>query len=579
MNFLSPAWLWGLLAVLPLIGVYFLRVRPRRRPVTAFFLWQKVLERKKASSLFQRLRDAFSLLLMLLTLIAVVFAAAGLTFKEDDQRDIVLLLDITPSMKAKSNNSGKSSYELASQQAHGMIRAMNGTRRMALATVSDELRFMSHLSESPRDLQNALMKSLPGDVPLSARCIETINQYADQPNAKHRVILLTDGHTGWDKLSKNVEVVRFATGSVTNAGIIAADMEWNSATGNKARFFYQVASSSSEETRVDLELRNEDTGSIARLIPLTIAAQGQVSDTIEIESAQAGRWTAALQTKDALSADNQAALGLPSRQPVKVKIAIKDSYFYRRCIEAFQNATGVLELSKGDSDITVTSGSVSDDPFTIVFAPRGDSPFWQNSDEDLEVLIAEPKLATHPIIKNVDCDSLRFHGAKKITPIAGALIIVASETGAPLIWKSEIAGKSAVVFNFDPADDEFFLSPWFPVLIHNAATHLADREEAPRAAFPTGAIVSLPSGATSPDGQKILQPIISLEKMGHWQAATGNWFGVALFSKDESILNGSGPVQSAVNIEKGNPPMTWLIWIALALLIAESILYHRRKVG
>ena len=66
MTFLQPAMLWSLLVLLPLAAIYFLKVRPRRKPTTAFFLWEKIFQEKRASSLFQRLRDAWSLLLMLL---------------------------------------------------------------------------------------------------------------------------------------------------------------------------------------------------------------------------------------------------------------------------------------------------------------------------------------------------------------------------------------------------------------------------------------------------------------------------------------------------------------------------------
>ena len=73
MTFLAPAFLWTLAALAPLAAIYFLKVRPRKKPVTAFFLWQKIFTEKKAYALFKRLRDVFSLLLM-----ALAFAAISL---------------------------------------------------------------------------------------------------------------------------------------------------------------------------------------------------------------------------------------------------------------------------------------------------------------------------------------------------------------------------------------------------------------------------------------------------------------------------------------------------------------------
>jgi len=65
-NFANPAFLWAAAALAPLVAIYLLRVRPRRHRSTALFLWQSLLTRRQTSSLFQRLRQLWSLLLMAL---------------------------------------------------------------------------------------------------------------------------------------------------------------------------------------------------------------------------------------------------------------------------------------------------------------------------------------------------------------------------------------------------------------------------------------------------------------------------------------------------------------------------------
>ena len=57
MTFLAPAFLWSFLALIPLAAIYFLKVRPRKKSTTAYFLWEKIFSQKKATSLFNRLRD------------------------------------------------------------------------------------------------------------------------------------------------------------------------------------------------------------------------------------------------------------------------------------------------------------------------------------------------------------------------------------------------------------------------------------------------------------------------------------------------------------------------------------------
>ena len=60
--------------MIPLVAVYLLKVRPKRRAVTALFLWEAAFDQKKNTALFQRLRNWLSLLLMILAWVATVLA-------------------------------------------------------------------------------------------------------------------------------------------------------------------------------------------------------------------------------------------------------------------------------------------------------------------------------------------------------------------------------------------------------------------------------------------------------------------------------------------------------------------------
>ena len=54
MNLLAPGFLWTFLALIPLAAIYFLKVRPRKRDTPAYFLWEKIFQEKRTSSLFSR---------------------------------------------------------------------------------------------------------------------------------------------------------------------------------------------------------------------------------------------------------------------------------------------------------------------------------------------------------------------------------------------------------------------------------------------------------------------------------------------------------------------------------------------
>ena len=123
MTFLFPIYFWALLGLLPLIAVYFLKVKPRRKPTTAFFLWQAVFDQKLSTSLFDRLRDLLSLLLMMLAFIAIVFALTAPQVNDDQRSDILILIDNSASMN--TNDQGGTRLQAAKETAKSIIRSLN----------------------------------------------------------------------------------------------------------------------------------------------------------------------------------------------------------------------------------------------------------------------------------------------------------------------------------------------------------------------------------------------------------------------------------------------------------------------
>ncbi|MES2657597.1 MAG: BatA and WFA domain-containing protein [Verrucomicrobiota bacterium] len=578
MSFSSPAFLWILAALAPLVAIYFLKIRPRRLPVNAFFLWNQIFEERRASSLFQRLRDLISLLLLALVIAALAIAAAGPRFSQDDKRDLLIVIDVSPSMRAKVG--GRETIQQAKNRAREIIRALNGTRRAALATSSGELRFLCHLSSAPKDLLDALARVEVSDMPVTSAAIRSLNAFSASSGSGHRVLLLTDGHGGWEGLSPGIEVIRLG-GTAPNAGLVAADITWAESGGRNARFYYRIVSTFPKETYAELELRNEDGGGLARLVPVVLRPGEEASATLDVENASAGRWTAILKIEDALATDNQVSLGLAERRPVAIRLDTRDAYFFGRCVDAFAQTGGLLTRVESGGDIAIAQGTTPADGKLLIFAPDGESPFWKSVGEPLEILAVESKVKDHPLVRSLDLDALRFEGARKIEPAAGSLILANSESGVPLIWKSQVGNRTAVVVNLDPTRGDFFLSPWFPALVHGAAVHLADRENPMLAVYPTGTRLSIP-GKFSDTKEKVTRDGLLIERRGIYQmehAGMNIPFGGALLEPAETRLDGGGPLANARAVAQGQPVSFWLIVVAILVLTAESLLYHRRKAG
>ena len=578
MSFTSPAYLWILTALAPLVAIYFLKIRPRRMPVTAFFLWCQIFEQKRAASLFQRLRDLISLLLLALVIAAIAIAAAGPRRVREDPRDLLIVVDVTPSMRAMVD--GKETIQVAKIRAREIIHALNGTRRAALATAGGELNFLCHLSSAPNDLLDALARVEAADVPVTGSTIRALNAFRAKTGAGHRVLLLTDGHGGWDGLDPGIEVIRLGR-PVANAGIVAADLAWAETGGNKARFFYRIASSFPQETHGELELRHEDGDGLARLVPVVLRPGEETRATLDVVNARAGRWSAILRIDDALAADNQVAMGLAERHPIDIRLETRDAYFFGRCVDAFARTGGLLRRVAAGGELVIAQGAVPAAEKLLVFAPAGESPFWKSIAGPLDVLAVESKVKDHPLVRNLDLEVIRFEGACKIEPADGSLILASSESGAPLIWKSQAGGRTAVIVNLDPTRGDFFLSPWFPALVHAAALHLAGREHPLLAVYPTGSRLAL-AGTFTDTQQQVTHDDLRLDRRGFYQAEQAGIvtrFGAALLDPAETRLDGSGPAASAQAVAQGHPAALWLILTAILVLIAESLLYHRRKAG
>jgi hypothetical protein len=134
MTFGFPAFFWATLALLPLAAVYFIKTRPRRQPVNAFFLWQQVFQQKASNSLFQRLRNLLSLLLVALAFLAAVFALTRPRIGDGSAPDLLIVVDRSASMNGIDD--GKSRIDRAKELAGSWITALGGSQRAAVATVS-----------------------------------------------------------------------------------------------------------------------------------------------------------------------------------------------------------------------------------------------------------------------------------------------------------------------------------------------------------------------------------------------------------------------------------------------------------
>ena len=605
MTFANPMFLWAFLSLIPLAAIYLLKVRPVRKPTTAWFLWEDIFQQNRARSLFQRLRDLFSLLLMMLAFAAIVFALAGPVWNSDDRKDLVLVIDNSASMNATSGMSTR--LQEAKKVASQIVQALDGTQRCSIATASSDVTFLSNMTENPRELMDAIQAIEPTSLPLASNVLKPFQTGQDsadvaadsnkKSNPLHRVILISDGCLEPDAVG-SIELLKVGQTSSGNAGIIASDLQRLPGGNNRVGVFYQLASTFENRVEAELVLTCNGPENIVKLLPLEINPGIGSAGVFELENAEPGQWTMKLEIDDCLDTDNQAFLTLPPRRPINVSVAAEERFFYENSVLAFSNTGGILQLAADDAQLLIGQGnfaasaSVEKSPNLLIFHPQGESPWWNETGEEIEVALPRTLDEDHPAIRHLDATSIPFVGARRLTPPPGAEIWVEAEDATPLIYKVTRAGTSAIVVNLDPADSDFYFSAWFPVLVYSAATHLAGRTETIRSTYPSGQIAPIQgvqngeiTALTSPDSQSTTTNetlTAPLQQTGFYQLEnnSGAWqVACSLLSQSETMLDNSAVKDTSKPVNRGSSPAGLLTIVAMLVITAESILYQRRKVG
>jgi len=599
MSFLNPLYLWSLLAILPLALVYLMKTKPRKRVTHALFLWKKVLNEKSSHFSLKKLRNLLSLLLMM-----VMFIVAGVSLAnpywgdEEERSDLIVIIDSSVSMNTRIELGGKTRFELAKDQVSGWLKSVEGGTRFALATVDSGIHYHCSLTSNSHTLKKSLDQLSASEVPLSRQAFSELSvldsDLAEQSNC--RIIFLTDGANKEVKLPDSIDLVTLQLSDVPNFGITASDIA--ALPGGKAKIFFTVSSSAKTDMELEVELSHIESGNIAKLITLTVPAESKVSEVIEVDAVRDGIWSLTLNEEDVFSEDNRVMMGLNIPEPIAVSIDIEKSYFYTRCVEAFSAAENLLELRQYDeneeSSVVLSEGSVKgSNNLSLVFAPLGESVHWENVGDELEGVIVTEAIKDHSLVKHLNLDNITFSGARKLSAPAGALVILKDISGTPLLYVSKSNDQNIVVVNFQPSYDNFYLSPWFPIMVHNGVKFLADRDEELPAVLQNGkpVINSSVTGMSQKyypiDGSSVISSDVENEfvsgKLGGFTYGNSKkdvYIGAAVLSEGES---GSGETGDA-NLDTASPSSGWpLAWwfllIAVVIAFAEEALYHRRKVG
>ena len=317
MTFLVPAFLW-LLPLLPAVAVlYLMKVRSRRRPTPTLFLWDMIFREKQSSVLLRRLRDVFSLLLVLLALLAVIFALAKPVWGSANRsRDLLLIIDRSAGMAAGS--SGNTRLDQAKRAAANIIRSLDGNRKAALVTLDRDLQTVVSATDDPRSLLDGLEKITPRALPLNSHALKSLEN-ARGFIANCRVILLSGGIK---QVPKDIELLKVGY-PLENAGIVAFDLTPLPGKSHTLQLFFRLASSFEKPIETDVMLCRNTPENIVKVCPVKLKPGLNPAETYTVEYSgdTEGRWLLRIAKPDALATDNTAYAVVARPEPVRVAVA------------------------------------------------------------------------------------------------------------------------------------------------------------------------------------------------------------------------------------------------------------------
>jgi hypothetical protein len=250
---------------------------------------------------------------------------------------------------------------------------------------------------------------------------------------------------------------------------------------------------------------NVQVSAVADTVPLpprslSIPAGGHADVTWDVP-AGALKLTVGVDTQDALAADNQAVLFLPTNSQNQVIVKSDDPSMYMRAVAGYHGLQPITDTVKSSAEtaFTVWEGELpSALPAGGLFLVNPSGSLL-NPTGDMENLGSLDVVAGHPLLRDIDLRALFVERARKYEAPAWLEPIVQGADG-PLLLAGEHEGRRIAVLAFDPRESNLPKLAAFPLLMANLADWLYPQSgvgalrPGEAAIVPPGATITTPSG-------------------------------------------------------------------------------------
>lgn len=569
-SFVNPLGAVLFLAAIPLVILYFLKLRRPRVEIPSLVLWQSVVNDQRVNSPFQKFRRNLLLLLQLLILTLLVLAltqpfigsAAGTA------EFTPILIDCSASMSAIDPATGETRLSLILDQVRERINNLRSDQQFALFTFASTGRRLTEFTNDRRVLLQALESIEATDLPAQLDDVLRMAAAYTTSFPIREVILLTDGNLPESvefELPFSLQVKRL---QVQGANLGITEMTARRDGKDGWELFIRITGASEELQTAELQLYQNGEQIFTERISAAAGDGERLVFPIETDTLALVEARLIPAGEDVLETDNRCWLTLPATRSLQVLTLGQ--------LTTWQRAVNVLD---GVEQEVVPAGVPDQTEYDLIISdgeiPEGiNAPvtlFVDVIPEDLSGLIEKREDVctvtdwnrTAPLLQHVSLGDVQIGEQPAWGPEIGlreleerGYEVLAEGNAGPLLLQKREGLKTTWWFTFHTDRSTLPYRVGFPILAANAVnSSLKQAALSEVSAAPTGVLPALQLDAgqdyqvEAPDGSLTavrsgmtgLLTGIGASEVGQYRVRDGNdvvsIVGTGLLSLSETSLS------------------------------------------
>jgi hypothetical protein len=618
---------WWFFLIIPIVIVYFLKLKRPRMEVPSLALWQAVIDDQRVNSPFQKFKRNILLWLQLLLLCLLILGAMKpiIPGQSTGANYLPILVDCSASMAATDKETGKSRLELVKDELRDFIENITPEQQISLIAMHSSAQRACEFTSNKRVLLNALKKIEIHDVPSEIDNALRVTQALARTNPSiDTVAIYSDGNFPQRVNFELPFVLNYQLVPAAGANIGITAFNARQGTPPNWTVFLRVESTANSSGEIELyqdgELLDSDSfvldkGQAQRLV---FDVEAEVGTRLEAKlTVDAGGY-------DSLASDNTAFLELPAARPLNVFVN-KNLENHVHALQAIDTVslfvsgdadeTDTYDLvitdeapdpdADDDSDIDASTrffvGVVPSDLKKVLQQHEGVSEFvdWERAD----LLLQHMQLRDITIGQEI---KMAEGTTESYLEELGYQVLARGDKNVPLILQKRNAVRLTyyMIFHSDQSSMPYRVA--FPVLLNNLIqiafqeasileSHGAKTQVLPSLQLDSEKkyVITMPHGETvemKSNSNGILNGVPA-PKVGRYKVALGGTevaqVAVSLLNSDETNLSTVEKIEfNEVSVEAAEEALDtdqplWPILanIAIVLLVLEWAFFQRRPAG